>query len=91
MHTNVHSYNFHTKIYCILGARQSISNLTVYQDLAHQVPNLRYMFFSFISYSSSFPIKMLASDANMLKIKPGPIFFLTDESVCIYIYITYNR
>ncbi len=33
------------------------------------------------SYSSSFPIKMLATDAKSLKIEPGPHFFMMEDSV----------
>ncbi len=36
--------------------------------------------FVFLSYSSSFPIKILVSDEKTQKIKPGPNFFMTDES-----------
>ncbi len=39
--------------------------------LAHWVRNFRMRF----SYSSSFPIKMLATDAKTQKIKPGPFFY----------------
>ncbi len=47
--------------------------------IAHWV---RYfcMRFSVFSYSSSFPIKMHATDAKTQKIEPDPNFFLTDES-----------
>ncbi len=34
----------------------------------------------FFSYSSSFPIKMFATDAKMQKIEPDPIFF--NDAVC---------
>ncbi len=38
-----------------------------------------YAFFVF-SYSSSFPIKMLATDAKTQKIEPGPNCFILDKS-----------
>ncbi len=34
----------------------------------------------FLSYLSSFAIKILATDAKMQKIEPDPNFFITDES-----------
>ncbi len=56
--------------------------------LAHWFRNFRMRFFIFFSwhfydifsYSSSFPNKMLAMHAKTQKIKPDPIFFITDES-----------
>ncbi len=45
---------------------------------AQSVWNYR-MRFSYFLYSSSFPIKMLATYAKMQKIEPGPIFFMMDE------------
>ncbi len=48
--------------------------------LAHRVRNFRMRFFIFFSYSSSFPIKMLATDAKTAKIEPDPKKIMTDES-----------
>ncbi len=44
------------------------------RPLSHWVRNFR-MRFSVFSYSSSFPIKMHATDAKTQKIEPDPIFF----------------
>ncbi len=33
---------------------------------------------AFFSYSSSYPIKMLATDVKMQKIKPGPKYFMAE-------------
>ncbi len=63
--------NRHTKL---LNMSESL------KVLAHLVRNF-HMLFSYFSYSSSFPIKTLATDAKMQKIEPGPtFFFMTDES-----------
>ncbi len=43
-------------------------------------PKLLYAFFQGFLYSSSFPIKMLVTDAKTQKIEPDPIFFMAEES-----------
>ncbi len=47
--------------------------------IAHRVRNLRVRFSVFL-YSSSFPIKMHATNAKMQKIEPDPKKIMTDES-----------
>ncbi len=47
--------------------------------IAHWVRNF-HMRFSVFPYSSSFPIKMHATDAKTQKIEPDPNIFMTDES-----------
>ncbi len=55
--------------------------VTLVKVLAHErVRNFRMSFLGFFSYSLSFPIKMLVTDAKMQKIEPDPNFFMTDES-----------
>ncbi len=39
-----------------------------------------HIVFSYFSYLSSFPIKMLATDVKMQKIERDPIFFMMNES-----------
>ncbi len=41
-------------------------------------PKFPHAFFHF-TYSSSFPIKMHATDAKTQKIEPDPIFFMMDK------------
>ncbi len=50
------------------------------------------LFFLLFSYSSSFPIKMLATDAKTQKIEPDPNFLRrtkVSEAVCKRRYLTY--
>ncbi len=48
--------------------------------LAHWVRNIRMRFF-FLSYPSSFPIKMLVTDVKTQKIKPDLNFFLRQTKI----------
>ncbi len=63
--------------------RQSASQVGdtahVSSSSVHTHPRLNILYTLIFSYSSSFPIKMLVTDAKKHKIEPDPNFLMTDE------------